>query len=447
MIPKSPAAPSSRPSRRHCLLALALVVTLVTAPLTSADVVTAKRAFDFTNAVGIRMDLGGANYQNNWTAAKNALGALKIKSVRTGAQDLGWNTDKRARVLELNSAHGIQFDFLFGDALQSLTAMENAIEWAAASGTALAFEGPNEWSKHYYNDQNPNWVTEVFNFQQAFRNYLRNGDGVNPAPWPTGPILAPTVWKRDRWAFDQMGAANVDNYCSIGTLHYYHRNTIKPTDTNGIMPDTSTSNAYDYVSVSKTMDQAIADQQSFKPGTWVTETGEQHGGGGEEGNAVTEIMAAKYVPRLLAEFFRRNVPKIFLFELLDQSPGNYGMLTATGAQRPVYHSVKNLMTILDNPGGGSFSPQSLNFSLNGATGISYLVLQKSNNDFYVLLWKDVISTDSDQTQLVNLTWNFTSASVKTYLPLNGATPVNTWTNRTGIQANVRDHILIVEIAH
>ena len=441
MNPNSPAAPVS------LLAALLLAAASLASTPVRADVVTAKRTYDFTQAVGVRMDLGGANYLNNWTAAKNALSALKIKYVRTGSQDLGWNTDKQGRIVELNSNYGIKFDFLFGDALQTTTAMQNAIEWAAASGAGIAFEGPNEWSKHYYNDENPNWVTEVFNFQKAFRDYLRNGDGVNPAPWPTGAILGPTVWKRDRWAFDQMGAANVDNYCSVGTLHYYHRNTIKPTDSNGILPNTSTPYAYDYVSVSKTIDTAIADQQSFKPSTWVTETGEQHGGGGEEGNAVTPIMAAKYVPRLLAEFFRRNVPKIFLFELLDQSPGNYGMLTSTGAQRPVYTSVKNLMTILDNPGGGSFSPQSLNFSLNGATGISYLVLQKSNNDFFVLLWKDVISTDTDQTQLVNLTWNFTSVSVKTYLPLNSATPVNTWTNRTGIQANVRDHVLIVEIAH
>jgi hypothetical protein len=445
MAPKNTPLPTPRLGR---LLRRALSFVVASATLTSVvthAAETAKRAFDFTQSVGIRMDLGGANYMNNWTAAKNALTALKIKSVRTGSQDLGWNEDKQSRIMQL-SALGVKIDFLFGDALQTQTAMENAIEWAAASGAALAFEGPNEWSKHYYNDQNPNWVTEVFTFQQAFRNYLRNGDGVNPAPWPTGPILAPTVWKRDRWAFDQMGAANVDNYCSVGTLHYYHRNTIKPTDTNGILPDTSTPNAYDYVSVSKTMDQAIADQQSFKPGTWVTETGEQHGGGGEEGNAVTPIMAAKYIPRLLTEFFRRGVTRIFLFELLDQSPGNYGLLTNTGAQRPAYTSLKNLMTLLDNPTGGSFTPGSLNFSLNGATGISHLLLQKANGTFYLLLWKDVISTDTDQTQLVSVSWNFTSPTVKSYLPLNSTTPVTTWTNRTQVQANVRDHVLILEIA-
>lgn len=406
---------------------------------------TAKRAYDFTQSVGIRMDLDGANYLNNWTAAKNALLALKIKYVRAGSQDLHWDTVKQAKVMELKAA-GVRFNFLFGDALQAIPAMEAAVEWAAASGAGIAFEGPNEWSKHYYNAENPNWDTEVFNFQKAFRDYLRVGDGVNPAPWPNGPILAPTVWRRDRWAFDQMKAANVDNHCSIGTLHYYHRNTQKPTLTNSIQPNTSTPYAYDFVGLEKTIDQAIADQQSFKPGTWVTETGEQHGGGGEEGNAVTDIQAAKYVPRLLTEFFRRGVQKIFLFELMDQSPGNYGMVTATGSQRPVYHSLKNLMTLLDNPGGGTFAPQSLSFSLNGATGISHLLLQKSNQTFYLLLWKDVVSTDTDQTQLVSVSWTgFTAPNVKTYLPLNSTAAVNTWTNRTQVQVNVRDHVTILEI--
>lgn len=417
------------------LVALALSAFAV-GSIPVAQAAQARRAFDFTRAIGVRADLSHANYANNWSTVKSALQDLKIKNIRTSGKSMGTNNAVVSRVEELHDDLGIKFVFVFGSAIQTQTAMEASVDAAVATGAALAFEGPNEWSKHYYNDQNDDWDQEVKDFQVMFRSYVRNNG------WPTGPILCPTAWRRDRSAYDAMNAIGVDNHCSVGNLHYYHLNTLKPTQTRGIVPSTN----YTFTAVNKTMDEAIADQQSLKAGTWVTETGEPIATGGEEGSGVSPTVAGKYIPRLITEFFRRDVQKVFIFELLDASPGNYGLLTSTGAQRPAFTALKNMMTVLDNPTGSSFTPGSLNFSLNGASGITSLLLQKANGTFYLLLWKDVLSTDTDQTQLVQLSWNFTSPSVKTYLPLNSASPVNTWTNRTQIQANVRDHVLIVEIA-
>ncbi len=398
---------------------------------------TAGRTYDFTHAVGVRMDLGATAYHNNWTAVKNALSGAKIKYVRCGAQDLASDADKLGRVNELHAApYGINFDFVFGDAEQGFTAMHNSIASALGTGAVLAFEGPNEWSKHYYQDHDDAWLTKLSAYQLEFKNYLR-GNG-----YPNGPLLCPTVWKRDSWAYDQMKTAGVGANSSVGNLHYYHLNTLKPTTTRGI----NKTGAYTFTAFQESMDAAIADQQSLKPSTWVTETGEPVATGGEEGSGVTPTVAAKYIPRLISEFYKRGVPKIFIFELLDCASGNYGLLDGSGNQRPAYTSLKNLMVLLDNPSGSAYGTHSVTLSFGGATGINSLVLEKDNGHFYVLLWRDDLSTDTDQTQLINLSWGFTAPSVKTYLPLTGTAAVNTWTNRTAIQANVRDHVLIVEIA-
>lgn len=429
-----------RPLRRSARV-VSIAVGLLAASASFADV--AKRAFDLTSSVGVRMELAdGVSYTNNWATVKSALTALKIKNVRAGGSDLGWNTNKQTRVLDLANNVGVKFDYVFGKPDQPLNAMQSAVDWITAhSSFALAIEGPNEWSHTYYDlstgGYNDDWAQEVADFQVALRNYARDVAGF------TGTLVCPSVWKRDLWAYNQLNTLNVENYSSVGNLHYYHDNSYKPTQTGEAVHGAN----HTYSSQVESMDQALLDSRSLKSPTWVTETGEQHGGGGESGNMVTPTMAAKYLPRLIAEFFNRDAKKIFLFELMDEAAGNYGMLTDTGVQRPAYTSVRNFMTLLDNPGGGSFTPGTLNYSLNGATGISTLLLQKSNGTYYLLLWKDVVSTDADVTQVITLSWTgFTSPAVKIYLPLTSTTAVTSLTNRTQANVTVRDHIVVVEIA-
>lgn len=417
---------------------------------TSPIVETAGRAYDFTNAMGVRMHLDANNgpnsYIDNFDAIGPALNDLKIKYVRMTSQNLATDEQKRLRVTELHRKFDIKFLFVFGSAIHDTAIMKKSLDWAAASGAALGFEGPNEWSKFQYaagTRFRKNWATEIAVYQKELYDHLRSG------PWPTGPIVGPSIWFRDNWAMDQLKGLGVDQSFDVANLHYYHRNTQKPTQAGRREPNFKTPLETDTVRFRTDMDGVVRDLSAhFKPGPyWVTETGEQLGSGGEAGNAVSEVQSAKYVPRLMMEFFKRGASKIFLFELMDQAPGNYGFLRKDKTKRPSYDAVRNLMNILDDTATAApnFTPQKLNFSLTG-TGISHTVLQKADGSFYVVLWKDVVSNDtSDQAQPTTLTWNFSSPGVESYYPRTSGSKDRSWANVTSVPLVVRDDLLIVKI--
>ncbi len=192
-----------------------------------------------------------------------------------------------------------------------------------------------------------------------------------------------------------------------------------------------------------------------------SETGYHHAINHRDGHwirGVTERASGRYLPRLFAEYFVRGVIRTYVYEFLDEKPrpdyseANFGMLRLNGEPKPAYVAVKNLITLLRDP-GADFSPGALSFSINGdVEPVRHLLLQKRDGSFYLLLWINAVSYDTKSKQDVKfspqptrLIFDKPIISAKAYRPLEGLTPVANFASSQEINLQVYDQILVLEL--
>lgn len=129
--------------------------------------------------------------------------------------------------------------------------------------------------------------------------------------------------------------------------------------------------------------------------------------------SVDEPAQAKYLPRIYAEYFRAGIVRTCVYELIDDSGDHYGLISDRGndgkgkwnlAPKPSFFAVKNLIDVLGDAKWNlfthrwdkkRFSPGRLNYSFGSAVpkSVHHLLLQKSDGDFYLLLWNEMDSFD------------------------------------------------------
>src|SRR5690606_15588671 len=114
---------------------------------------------------------------------------------------------------------------------------------------------------------------------------------------------------------------------------------------------------------------------------------------------VSERADAIYTPRMFAEFFRRGISRTFKYELLTINDSEkYGLLRSDGTEKPAFTASKNLINLLsDNTWDAenkawttpTFTPGTLDYEIaTSASTLHDLLLQKSNGDFYLLIWNE-----------------------------------------------------------
>src|SRR3954467_13039837 len=111
---------------------------------------------------------------------------------------------------------------------------------------------------------------------------------------------------------------------------------------------------------------------------------------------IPEHLAAKYIPRLYAEYFNRNIDRAYLYEFANQGPDttdreqNFGLVRFDLSEKPGYTALKNLIDLTEEPGAPTFAPHSLSYSLAGSnTSVHHTLLEKSNGTFYLMVWQDL----------------------------------------------------------
>lgn len=192
-----------------------------------------------------------------------------------------------------------------------------------------------------------------------------------------------------------------------------------------------------------------------------SESGYHHATNHTDGHwirGVTERASARYLPRLLVEYFARGIVRTYLYEFLDlraqsdYSEANFGLLRWNGEPKPAYTAIKNLIALLRDP-GPSFTTGSLELSINGdVEPVRHLLLQRRDGCFYLLLWINAVSYDTKAKQDIKFAPQPTRvlfakpiASAKTYTPLTGSDPVATFGQTTELMLQVPDHVLVVEL--
>ncbi|WP_181357689.1 PA14 domain-containing protein [Stenomitos frigidus] len=178
---------------------------------------------------------------------------------------------------------------------------------------------------------------------------------------------------------------------------------------------------------------------------------------------VTEAVQGKYIPRLFLESFNLGVPRTFSYELIDQkadpnnSENNYGLIRSDGTPKPAYTVLKNLIGLLNDPQPAATvttpvvtTPTplgALNYSIGGtAQNVHHTLLQKSNGEFYLVLWVEVPSTDQSVSQSVTLNFNTALGQATTYAPSQSIAPVAAYASPTQLTLNVTDAPLVVKLS-
>jgi hypothetical protein len=188
---------------------------------------------------------------------------------------------------------------------------------------------------------------------------------------------------------------------------------------------------------------------------------------GDPNGAVSEIVQAKYLVRLIFEAFNRDFVRVYLGGVTDRPDDvnvQNGVRTADtgavasgfaaaeglahfdGTPKPSFIAAQNIIATLADA-GASVTNGALPYRLDGAPAtLHHTLLQKRDGTYLLALWQDVVSADS--LQMVSITLRFPAAAKKvtTFVPQQAATATNHWENVRDVPIVVGDDVTLVAIA-
>jgi hypothetical protein len=393
---------------------------------------TAQSAYDFVNSIGVNTHI---NYfdrtYGNFQLVEGELKSIGIRHVRDGVHLLNADYNKAvySRWSQLGSI-GIRFDAVLDprSALGTLTRDKlNQVE-RLAGNTIESFEGPNELDISNI----PNWVSVDRDYQRDVYQSVKSMTGAKPIE-AIGPSLA----------FASKGSflGNISDRVDYGNLHPYPAGKMP----SSVFPE----------------QLLLAKEVSGGKKIVITESG-YHNALDDHSDqpAVSETASAKYIPRLFLENFLQGIRRTYLYEFLDEAPDpgltnfqmHWGLLRSDGSEKPAFTAVKNLINELGDSAEPAYVEQ-MTYSLGAPnTQIHHLLLQKSDGQFFLILWQEVSSYDGKKQQdiavsqqPVTLTLDHSARSISTYEPTAQAQLQQIYTNVAKVSLEVPDHPLVIQI--
>lgn len=264
------------------------------------------------------------------------------------------------------AATGIRFNVIAGDPTYEGGTPEEIVGIAAGEfpDAVETFEGANEWNLR----GGSGWVQELGAHQGRLFAAVQESSRLSGTP-----VLAPALGlRKDR---EQLG--DLSAVADFGNNHLY---------SGGRVPSTRVDQELELEAI-VTGDKPVI----------VTESGYHNALETTSGHFPTsERATAQYMPRLLFEYFRREVPRVFSYQLIDQTSSpeaawmtRTGLLRSDYSPKPAYRTMKNTLRLLADP-GPTFTPGALAYGLrNASADLRQVLVQKRNGNFYLVLWRDV----------------------------------------------------------
>lgn len=430
-----------RPSPPTCaarmLTAALLALTAAAGVPAAATALEAYPSEQFRHAIGINTHFGHAGiYKNRAEDVKRALidsGILYIRerannTVITQARAL-WNCCRIRTLARIDYRYGNSYDAKL-DPSQIPAEVDKAL--AIGTEALIGFEGPNEYTHH---QKTGDWDGDLRDYIARTRDYVRNVKKLSI------PIIGPTIYLRSLPDLQQLG--NIGNLIEASNLHFYTR-SYPP---------------------SFRLDEHFTNVQIMAPGepVWVTEFGYH-----QAVNAsmpVSELTAARYLPRELALFFGKSPRgKFFNYELMDEGTNSSddehfrGLVRYDMSRKPAFYTIQRLIDAVE---GGSLglAAKSLDIGFSGQTeGLRTLLLQKTGSQYLLLMWQEVASWDSNKRQVINVPRRSVTVSLPRDAKVDvidtlpypsnakaGAPPLRIANSTRSAQISVPDHVIIVQL--
>jgi hypothetical protein len=390
----------------------------------------------FVDSIGVNTHINyfDSSYGNSSVLLRE-LKSVGIRHVRDGAvlQDENYNRSVYGIWRSL-STFGIRFNMVF-DPRGSIKVVRPELveQLLSLSGYSVeSIEGPNELD-----------LSKLSEWPQLTRTYQQNiFTVVRHLPHnSTLPLIGPSM------AFVAAGkkVGDIGNFVTYGNLHSYPA---------GHLP-------------SDMLPSQIAGASVMYPGKQIviTETG-YHNAINEKNEqpGVSELAAAKYIPRLLLESFNHGIFRTYLYEFEDEFPNvaateqeqHWGLLRNDGSEKPAFMALRNMIvTLTDTKMPDKTSTlQPLTYSLQGDTAlIHHTLLEKADGRYYLALWQEVSSFDvvekkniSVESKMVTVSLPRPFARVCIYDSLQGTKTNIEPTKKSSITLSVPDHVILLEIA-
>jgi len=389
----------------------------------------ARSADAFVNSIGVGTHLRYVDtaYGNYDTLIKPKLQELGVRHIRDGGKNLEFYrrlndlaTLGIKSTLVMDSRDGITPENVVTEAIQPVLSSIEAVE------------GPNEW------DVQPQLTYKDQAFPEGLRAYQDElYAAVKGEPTTAAlPVLMPSL--AIPYYAPRLGSlASAD----LGNMHSYAGGNLpsQDLDTKWLpLTQAVTGPNKPIVATECGWHNATNDLTASQPG-------------------ISELAAAKYVPRLYLEYFNRGIQRSFLYELINEHQDttqeqNFGLLRNNGSPKPAFDSLKNLIALLQDP-GPEFAPQALSYSLSGNNAnVHHTLLQKRDGRFYLILWNEVPSFDL-QTKLdvyapkpeVTVTIQTPMRQAKLYKPVRAAASLQQYPNPQQLDLSISDHPLVIEL--
>jgi len=379
--------------------------------------------FQFTDSVGVNVHLGygGTVYATQFPQIMTSMINLGVTHYRDPlSQSAPSFQYENAETL---GKAGIKADWIM-DFNNSAATINSA--YANAPDATAGFEGPNE--------DDANAGAALLGFMQLLQNTVR----ANPAT-AAMPIIAPSFIQASAYA----AQGNLSSLITYGNTHDYYATFNPETGPYGA----SFYNCGGYGSMQ--FDMCLAQMVAANEAVVSTETGYQSGTG------LSDAIIGRYELRTLFESLSLGMKKTYLFELIDDPSGNWGLLTGTFSPRPAYTAIENVLSLLKDT---SFpQPGKLNYTLAGQTqNLDHLLLQKSDGTFYLAIWLGVQSADPENPstiynvapQSVILSTNTPIGAATTYVLDDSGNETSTSTELTNgsLSISVTDRVTLVALS-
>jgi hypothetical protein len=392
----------------------------------------------FVDFIGINVEATdeGTSPYNNVAAVTADIKDLGIRHIRVMV--IPYSTEIQ-HFISIATGSGAKLDFNLGrsgsgqwniDTTNNVIAPKNTYklrhDYVTPYLASLDFiEGPNEAECHAstyscLNGTTVSYPSGTIEYQNALSNTLkRPADSYDSSAPITLPLMGPAGCCDNGTAAALKGC--VFDYENI---HPYVDNALCPDW--GITGGTKYTGSFDFI--------GNADQGVSAPlPVIVSEIGYNTGTTKQTGYPapVSTLAQAKYQPRIFATaLLNGRIKRTYTWELFDgtstgNANGSWGLVAqdSTGQatiKKPAYYAEKNLIGLLAEP-GVSFSPVPLDFILTAPSQVEHLLLQKSNGDYYLLLWQEVPVYSYSSGSGVDVTNPPVLVSVAFKKPFTGAT--------------------------
>ncbi|WP_460830942.1 fibronectin type III domain-containing protein [Nocardioides hungaricus] len=398
-------------------------------PRAAAVEIEAMSADDVVDSygVGIHLNFLDTPYRDT-DAVLRALTDLGVRHVR---DDLYLDAPRQYAAIAKVAEQGIGFNLIMGR--PGVGTPQDYVDVVAnrlPPGAVESIEGANEWDL-FGPDDPAEWVPQVLDWQQR----LWAAAKANPATEQL-PVLSPAL--AFRWNYAQVG--DLSPWADIANAHMYP---------GGYQPSNEITRITRAVRESLPDEPLVTTEAGYHNA--VNNTGSNPG--------VPEDVAGAYLPRLLLEHVARGEQRMYSYELIDSfddpdqtnPEANFGLLNYDLSPKPAYTAMKRLLALLADP-GPAFDPATLSIAATGLPADTrYLLTQKRDGRFVLLLWRDVSIFDPVTQQPIpvepaDATLSFDSPRAFTvYRPSTSAEPVARRT-ATELPLRLAGEVLAIEIA-